>query len=212
VRSHISRPKNRLEIWGTRGSWWNDRAKEKPAGFERRRACVFLVDLSVADSEGNLAIFFDLYVDDFKSSYKLFFEKGLDKFSTGACGGEQKRVLPLRCTQGQNDKFVGGMDVPEQRIPFGNDRKKGKGKCRSFDCALRAPLRMTKQRQKRVLRRCAPQNDKFVGERTSPTADSLTDKFCGGVDLPTRGKAIEGERVDGSVADRGTVTVGRTSL
>jgi hypothetical protein len=33
VVSHISRPKDRLEIWGTRGLWWNDRAKEKPAGF-----------------------------------------------------------------------------------------------------------------------------------------------------------------------------------
>jgi hypothetical protein len=100
VVSHISRPKDRPEIWGTRGLWWNDRAKEKPAGFERRRACVFLVDLSVAYFVYDLAIIFNLYVVDKTTCYKLFFEKGLDKFSTGRAAGEQKQVLPLRLRSG----------------------------------------------------------------------------------------------------------------
>ena len=52
-----------------------------------RRAVVFLVDSSMANSEGNRAIIFDLYVIDISSSYKLFFEKGLDKISTGAWVG-----------------------------------------------------------------------------------------------------------------------------
>jgi hypothetical protein len=82
----------RVEISPSRpsGAWTEAPAyvfgQEKARRFWRRRACVFLVDLSMADSEGNLAIFFDLYVVDISYSYKLFFEKGLDKFSTGTCG------------------------------------------------------------------------------------------------------------------------------
>ena len=60
--------------------------KERPAGLWPA-GLVFLVDSSMANSEGNRAIIFDLYVIDISSSYKLFFEKGLDKISTGAWVG-----------------------------------------------------------------------------------------------------------------------------
>src|SRR6516225_3911840 len=51
------------------------------------------------------------------------------------------------CSEGQS---CGGARRCEQQIPCGNDRKKSKDKCRSFDCALRAPLRMTELRGSRL--------------------------------------------------------------
>ncbi len=60
------------------GAWC--RAKERPAGFRGRRAVVFLVDLSVADSEGKSAIFFRKSVMILKGVTNYFSKRGLTSF------------------------------------------------------------------------------------------------------------------------------------
>jgi hypothetical protein len=62
-------------------------AKERPAGFEGRRAVVFLVEISMAETDGNLAILAQDFLADYAGVTDFFEVWGLDKISTGACGG-----------------------------------------------------------------------------------------------------------------------------
>src|SRR6516164_3715947 len=57
-------------------------AKEK-ARRDGRRALVFLVDSSMAESESNRAIFFRKFVLILKAVTRFLRGRGLDKFSTG---------------------------------------------------------------------------------------------------------------------------------
>jgi hypothetical protein len=100
------------------GAWcW---AKEMPAGFEGRRAVVFLVEISMAEGNGKSAILFGKFVMILKGVTNYFWERGLTSFPqppAGTCGAADCGFAAVRAERGRRGNA--SLPGPQRRGTWG---------------------------------------------------------------------------------------------